>query len=136
MSPTLEKNDRVLVNKLSYRFHDVNRGDIVVFVAPEGQATDGIKDLVKRVVGLPGETIEGRDGEIYIDGKKLEEPYLPDGTVSRNFGPQAISKGHYFVLGDNRQNSKDSTYFGEIPGSSMVGRVFVKIWPPSDLSFM
>ncbi len=136
MAPTLEKNDRVLVNKLSYRLHDVNRGDIVVFTAPEGEETNGIEDLVKRVVGLPGETIEGRDGAIYIDGNLLEEPYLPDGTVSQDFGPETVPAGRYFVLGDNRQNSKDSTFFGSIPGSDIVGRVFVKIWPPGDVGFL
>ncbi len=136
MAPTLEQNDRVLVNKLSYRLHDVNRGDIVVFKAPEGQETDGVEDLVKRVVGLPGETVEGRDGAIYVDGDLLEEPYLPDGTTSQDFGPQTISPDNYYVLGDNRQNSKDSTYFGQIPASDIVGRVFVKIWPPSDIGFL
>ncbi len=136
MYPTLKENDRVLVNKLSYRLHDVHRGDIIVFKVPEGEATDGVSDLVKRVVGLPGETIEGRDGEIYIDGQQLAEPYLPEETVSQNFEPQAITDDHYYVLGDNRQNSKDSTFFGQISGSSIVGRVFVKIWPPSDIGFM
>lgn len=136
MAPTLEKNDRVLVNKLSYRLHDVNRGDIVVFKAPEGQETAGVEDLVKRVVGLPGETVEGRDGAIYIDGNLLEEPYLSDGTASQDFEPETVPPDHFFVLGDNRQNSKDSTYFGAIAGSAIVGRVFVKIWPPGKVGFL
>ena len=129
MVPTLEVGDRVLVNKLADRLHDPNRFDIEVFLAPKGTETAEIKDLVKRVVGLPGETIEGRDGRIYIDGEVLEEPFLPPGTQSRTFGPVEVPPGHYFMLGDNRQFSKDSTYFGPIPRSSMIGRVFVRIWP-------
>lgn len=129
MVPTLEVGDRVLVNKLADRLHDPNRFDIEVFLAPKGTETAEIKDLVKRVVGLPGETIEGRDGRIYIDGEVLEEPFLPPGTQSRTFGPVEVPPGHYFMLGDNRQFSKDSTYFGPIPRSSMIGRVFIRIWP-------
>jgi signal peptidase I len=87
MVPTLAVGDRVLVNKLADRFGDPDRFDIEVFRAPEGTETAEIKDLVKRVVGLPDETIEGRDGRIYIDGKLLEEPFLPPGTQSRTFGP-------------------------------------------------
>lgn len=135
MVPTLEKNDRVLVNKLSYRLHDVNRGDIVVFKAPEGADSD-VEDLVKRVIGLGGETIEGReDGHVYIDGRRLEEPYLPAGTVSRVFPPVEIPAGSVFVLGDNRLASKDSTAFGPIPESAIVGRVFIRIWPPGRIGF-
>lgn len=129
MVPTLEVGDRVLVNKLSYRLHDPHRFDIVVFTAPKGTETADIKDLVKRVVGLPGETIEGRDGNIYIDGRLINEPFLPPGTRSRTFAPVKIPPHEYFMLGDNRQFSKDSTYFGPIERSTMVGRVFVRIWP-------
>lgn len=134
MVPTLQENDRVLVNKLSYRLHDVHRGDVVVFTAPD-EARSDIKDLVKRVVGLPGETIEGRDGSIYVDGRLLEEPYLPEGTVSRVFAPVEVPEGMLFVLGDNRLGSSDSTRFGPIPESDIVGRVFIRIWPPSRLGF-
>ncbi|MCU1456256.1 MAG: signal peptidase [Actinomycetia bacterium] len=129
MTPTLLIGDRVLVNKLSYDLHDVHRGDIVVFKAPPGEETAQIKDLVKRVVGLPGETIEGRGGHIYIDNKQLAEPYLPKGVQSRVFPAEKIPPGHYYVLGDNRQNSKDSTYFHAINGNLIVGRVFLRIWP-------
>jgi signal peptidase I len=129
MTPTLLVGDRVLVNKLSYDLHDVHRGDIVVFKAPPGEETAQIKDLVKRVVGLPGETIEGKGGQIYINGKVLPETYLPKGVQSRTFAAQKVPPGHYFVLGDNRQNSKDSTYFGPIKSSLIVGRVFLRIWP-------
>ena len=129
MTPTLLVGDRVLVNKLSYDLHDVHRADIVVFKAPPGEETAQIKDLVKRVIGLPGDTIEGKGGQIYINGKLLPEPFLPKGLQSRTFGPQKVPPGHYFVLGDNRQNSKDSTYFGPINGNLIVGRVFLRIWP-------
>src|SRR5829696_7480837 len=84
MFPTLHEDDRVLVNKLSYDLHDVHRGDLVVFERPEGEAAGQIKDLIKRVVGLPGERIEARDGDVYIDGDRLEEPYLVDDTETTN----------------------------------------------------
>ncbi|MGH9038289.1 MAG: signal peptidase I, partial [Acidimicrobiia bacterium] len=121
MLPTLHKDDRVLVNKLSYRLHDVHRGDVIVFEAPPGASTSEVKDLIKRVVGLPGETIEGRGGEIYIDGKPLNEPYLPREIRSREFPPKKVELHKIWVLGDNRQDSKDSTFFGTIDESTIVG---------------
>jgi signal peptidase I len=142
MVPTLEKNDRVLVNKLSYKLHDVNRGDIVVFEAPPGEDQD-IKDLVKRVVGLPGEELTFRDGTIYVDDKPLDEDYLPDGTVTAprcpgeaDLAAVQIPAKSYWVMGDNRAASKDSRCFGPIPEGDIVGRVFFKMWPLSDLGFL
>ena len=136
MVPTLVKNDRVLVNKLSYKLHDVHRGDIVVFKAPPGAATAQVKDLIKRVVGLPGETIEGRNGSIFIDGKPLDEPYLPPDVRSRDFPPEKIPPDKFYVLGDNRQDSRDSTFFHGIDEDAIIGRAFVKIWPLSDLGLL
>jgi signal peptidase I len=136
MVPTLKIGDRVLVNKLSYKLHDPRRGDIVVFKAPPAAATADIKDLVKRLVGLPGDSIEGKDGKIYINGRALSEPYLPKGTQSRTFGPQKVPPNSYFMLGDNRQYSKDSTFFGPIKRSDFIGRVFMRIWPASHLGFL
>jgi signal peptidase I len=136
MVPTLKVGDRVLVNKLSYKLHDPRRGDIVVFKAPEGAATAEIKDLVKRLVGLPGETIEGRDGKIYINGRELNEPYLPDGVKARTFGPEKVPPDHYYMLGDNRQYSKDSTFFGPIARKDLIGRAFMRIWPLNHLGFL
>jgi signal peptidase I len=136
MVPTLVKNDRVLVNKLSYKLHDVHRGDIVVFKAPEGAATAQVKDLIKRVVGLPGETIEGRNGSIFIDGKPLDEPYLPPDVRSRDFPPEKIPPHKMYVLGDNRQDSRDSTFFHAVNEDKIVGRAFVKIWPLNDLGLL
>ena len=138
MEPTLEKGDRVLVNKLSYDLHDINRGDIVVFeLPPDKVGPDGIKDLIKRVIGLPGETIESRDGVVYIDGKRLEEPYLPDGVTTDNpaIEKQVVPEGHIFVLGDNRDNSADSRFAnrGPIPIADVIGRAFVQVWPPTDV---
>ena len=150
MSPTLKTNDRVLVNKLAYRFSDVERGDIVVFHAPPGAATNGVKDLIKRVVGLPGDTIEGRDGIVYINGRPLDEPYLRPEVRSTTFGPKTVPESGscdtenpengdgpcFFMMGDNRQGSRDSTKFGPIGEDAIVGRAFVKIWPLSDLGLL
>jgi signal peptidase I len=133
MVPTLKVNDRVLVNKLSYKLHGIHRGDIVVFSKPPSE-TDNIKDLVKRVIGMPGETVEGRDNHIY--GKLLEEPYLPAGTIIGTFSPRKVPANSLWVMGDNRSASRDSRYFGPIKESSVVGRVFVRIWPLNRLGFL
>lgn len=141
MAPTLKVNDRVLVNKLSYDLHDVNRGDVVVFESPpnDGSVT---KDLIKRVIGLPGETIEARDGHIVINGRVLDEPYLDTDIETR--GPVChtqslpgcvgsdkvvVPEDAYFVMGDNRANSRDSRFVGAIPGSLIIGRAFIRVWP-------
>jgi signal peptidase I len=126
MTPTLRVDDRVLVNKLSYDLHDVHRGDIVVFKSPPSSPE---KDLIKRVVGLPGETVEGRDGHVVVNGEALEESYLPEGVQTGPFGPVTVSPDHYWVMGDNRSNSSDSRVFGVIAESSIIGRAFVKVWP-------
>jgi signal peptidase I len=138
MEPTLKKGDRVLVNKLSYDLHDINRGDIVVFeLPPEKVGPDGIKDLIKRVIGLPGDVIETRDGIVYINDKRLEEPYLPDGvkTDQPSIDRKTVPKDHIFVMGDNRDNSMDSRYEsrGPIPIDTVVGRAFIQVWPPGDI---
>jgi signal peptidase I len=136
MLPTLHEDDRVLVNKLSYDLHDVHRGDLVVFERPENEAAGQIKDLIKRVVGLPGERIESRDGDVYIDGDLLEEPYLVDGTETTNLEPQTVPEGHVFVMGDNRGDSMDSRVFHAIDEDLIVGRAFVRVWPLPDLSLL
>lgn len=144
MEPTLEKGDRVLVNKLSYDLHDVNRGDVVVFELPQDSVgTDGIKDLIKRVVGLPGDTIESRDGVVYVNDGRLAEPYLPAGTLTGDttngnnpsIERQVVPDGTVFVMGDNRANSHDSRYAdrGPIPIDAIVGRAFVIVWPPGKM---
>jgi signal peptidase I len=122
MEPTLQVHDRILVNKVSYDMHGVHRGDIVVFKRSALRGITGqINDLVKRVVGLPGETIAATpDGEVEINGQVLKESYLPRGTITTNLPETKIPPGHYFVMGDN-------------PGSLIVGRAFVVIWPVNRL---
>jgi signal peptidase I len=150
MVPTLKVGDRVLVNKLSYDLHDVHRGDIVVFKAPPQAEAGNIKDLVKRVIGLPGDVVEARDDagnicdtedlsklcHIYVNDRRLDEPYLPDGTTTVNLPATKIAAGHYFMMGDNRTASRDSRYFGAIAKSSLIGRVFVRIWPPKSVGLL
>jgi signal peptidase I len=148
MEPTLQVGDRILVNKLSYHLHAVGRGDIVVFRRPplEEQTCSGpeVNDLVKRVVGLPGETISLHDGAVEINGRPLAEPELPVGDLTTP-GPGAtpfsldkpyrIPAGEYFMMGDNRAASCDSRYWGPIPRSLIVGKVDVRIWPITRLHF-
>lgn len=138
MAPTLEKGDRVLVNKLSYKVHDVNRGDVVVFTRPPGESETDIQDLIKRVVGLPGDKLVIKDGGVYVDGQRLKESYLPPGTVTStettpikctDADPCVIPQGKVWVMGDNRGDSRDSRFFGPIAESSIVGRAFVIVWP-------
>jgi signal peptidase I len=136
MVSTLEEGDRVLVNKLSYKLHDVGRGDIVVFERPPGEPDNGIEDYIKRVIALPGETVEGRDGRVVVNGRYLEEPYLDEGTVTTEFAPEVVDAGHVWVMGDNREVSVDSRSFKEIPIDGIVGRAFVTIWPLSHLGFL
>ncbi len=135
MDPTLKINDRVLVNKLSYDLHDVHRGDIVVFESPpnEGSST---KDLIKRVIALPGETVESRDGRIVIDGQVLDEPYLEPHVQTGPLDKVTIPPDHYWVMGDNRGNSRDSRFFGAIPESLIIGRAFVRVWPVTALGLL
>jgi signal peptidase I len=136
MYSTLDKGDRVLVNKVSYRLHDINRGDVVVFKRPPGVPDTGIKDLIKRVIGLPGDTVEGHDGAVYINGKRLKESYLDEGTVTADFPPEKVPEGDIFVMGDNRGNSEDSRVFGPIEDDLVVGRAFVRVWPLQDFDLL
>ncbi|MGY6499607.1 MAG: signal peptidase I [Acidimicrobiales bacterium] len=136
MEPTLVGNDRVIVNKLSYSLHDVNRGDVVVFDRPPNEPASDIDELIKRVIGLGGETIEGRDGAIFIDGRRLVEPYLAPGMDAGSFAPVEIPEGHVFMMGDNRGNSRDSRFFGPIDEDLIVGRAFVRVWPLGRLGFL
>lgn len=136
MFPTLTENDRVLVNKLSYDLHEVNRGDLVVFERPPNEPDSAVKDLIKRVVALEGETVEERDGVIHIDGEPLDEPYLEPGVESRNVTRMVVPEDHVFVMGDNRGSSRDSRFFGAIDTDLIVGRAFVKVWPILDVELL
>ena len=129
METTLRIGDRVLVNKLSYKLHDVHRGDVVVFKRPPKETNTEIKDLIKRVIGLPGESVQGRDCKVAVDGKELTEPYVDEGKCTSDFGPVTVPAGQVWVMGDNRPDSQDSRVFGAINQNLIVGRAFVKIWP-------
>lgn len=136
MEPTLKIGDRVLVNKLSYDVHDIHRGDIVVFERPPNEGPDEIKDLIKRVVGLPGDTISSADGRVVINGRILEEPYLPAGVTTENLTTQTVPPDMVFVMGDNRGDSRDSRFFGPISEKLIVGRAFVRVWPLNHMGFL
>jgi signal peptidase I len=137
MEPTLKVGDRVLVNKVSYDLHGVHRGDIIVFNKPPNDNTPGVKDLIKRVIGLPGEVISsGPGGAIYINGKLLHQPWLTASALA-NPGPPVprtvIPPGEYYVMGDNRGDSSDSRVIGPIAKHLIVGRAFIRVWPLSRL---
>ena len=154
MLDTIHVNDRVMVNKLAFQLGEPERGDIVVFrdpASPEldesipeavirsvleavGIRTRGQDDLIKRVVGLPGETITVSDNQVHIDGVALEEPYLSPTVVMPDAGPFDVGENEVFVMGDNRQFSFDSRRFGTIDYEALVGRAFVIIWPVSNFS--
>lgn len=131
MIPTLEIGDRVLVSKLN---RAPGRGDIVVFNRPSNDppvTSSDPKVLIKRVIGMPGETVEARNGKVYVDGKPLDESYLPAGTITTISSPITVPKGEILVLGDNRGVSQDGRVFGPIPESLIVGRAILRIWPLS-----
>jgi signal peptidase I len=125
MEPNLHTDQRLVVEKLSYRFHPPNRFDVVVLRVP-GQ---GDELLIKRVIGLPGETIELRDGTVYIDGQQLSEPYISQMTRSGRSGRVTVPPLHVFVMGDNRSHSNDSRSFGPVPIENIVGRAWLSYWP-------
>jgi signal peptidase I len=131
MEDTLLINDHVIVNKLAYKFGDVRRGDIIVFEKPNtdnSQANAEIKDLIKRVIALPGERIKCDNNRILINGVALDEPYVK-GRSCENLAERTIPAGYVWVMGDNRQNSSDSTVFGPIDQNLIIGRAFIRVWP-------
>jgi signal peptidase I len=136
MVPTLEKGDRVLVNKLSYKLHDVHRGDVVVFERPPNEPDNGIKDLIKRVVALPGETMEVKNCKVLIDGRALDEPYVKSWNRTCTFAAHQIGPHEVFVMGDNRDDSQDSRFFGAIDEDLIVGRAFVIVWPVTHFGWL
>lgn len=134
MYSTLDTGDRVFVNKLSYRLHDPNRGDVVVLHQITGASE---RDLIKRVIALPGETVEMRNCTVLIDGRVLNEPYLdPEVVTPTDCGGDyaldgVVPDNHVFVMGDNRGGSQDSRVIGTINDDDLVGRAFVVFWPQS-----
>ena len=147
METTMFQDNRVLVNKLSYRLHDIHRGDVVVFdrVTVDGEVVQH-DDLIKRVIGLSGETISIKDCHVFIDGKLLPEPYLNDYDLAQSslddrcrvplMEETLIPENHLFVMGDNRPQSFDSRMFGSIEQNLVVGRAFVIIWPFGAAKFL
>ncbi|MGM9927494.1 MAG: signal peptidase I [Bacillus sp. (in: firmicutes)] len=141
MMPTLHDQDRMIVNKIGYTLGDPDRFDIVVFHAPEG------KDYIKRIIGLPGDTVEYRDDQLYINGEAIEEPYLDEykselfdgGTLTEDFtlseltGQDTVPEGYLFVMGDNRRNSKDSRHIGFVSMDEVLGKTSIVYWPISDI---
>ncbi|MCQ6274074.1 signal peptidase I [Bacillus sp. V3B] len=141
MMPTLHDQDRMIVNKFSYTIGEPDRFDIIVFHAPEN------KDYIKRVIGLPGDTIEYRDDTLYVNGTAYEEPYLDeykkqviDGPLTNSFtlretpvGSDVVPEGHLFVMGDNRRFSKDSRHIGTVPMEEVLGKTSVIYWPIEDV---
>jgi len=152
MESTLNISDRVLVEKVSYRFGDIEHGDVVVFVHDDpslepvgpsnpvtgffsslGQAIGVVppsdRDFIKRVVGLPGDTITCEDGVLVRNGDKVVEPYVDEGIRTEGCKKTTVGPGELYVMGDNRTNSQDSRVFGVVQRSDVVGRAFVRIWP-------
>lgn len=151
MLPTIEVNDRVMVNKLAFDLGELERGDIVVFRDPAepeidesipeaiirsvleavGVRTRGRDDLIKRVIGLPGETVTIQENRVHINGVAIDEPYLSDNSDMPDEGPFEVDQDQVFVMGDNREFSFDSRRFGPIPQNDLVGEAFLTIWPLS-----
>jgi signal peptidase I len=129
MRDTLFTGDQVIVDKLVYYISDPKPGEIVVFRA-------GDRDLIKRVVAVAGDTVEARNNQLYVNGKKIEEPYLSKNAKTADFGPVKVPKGYIFVLGDNRQNSTDSRILGPIPLSNVIGRADLIYLPISRFKFL
>jgi signal peptidase I len=127
MRPTLLSGEWIVVNRVTYRVGSPQRGDVVVFLPPTNAQTD---DLIKRVIGLPGETLEIRDGSVWINGRLLEETYAAGSTSPEN--RWQVGAGEVFVMGDNRSVSLDSRSFGPIPVNEIVGRAWIIYWPPSE----
>ena len=136
MMPTLEDQDRMIVNKFSYKFESPERFDIIVFRAPEG------RDYIKRVIGLPGDRVEYKNDVLYINGKPIEEPYLDEykkgiisGPLTDSFS-KTVPEGHVFVMGDNRRVSKDSRHIGPIPFEEILGKTNLVFWPFKEIGFV
>jgi signal peptidase I len=126
MNPLLSDQERIFINKFIYRFEPIERGDVVVFWYP----LDRSKSFIKRVVGLPGETVEIRAGNVYANGRELTDQYVPSGYLDgSNYPARRIPQGEYFVMGDHRDSSNDSRVFGSVPRSYIYGKAVFAYWP-------
>ena len=132
MEPRLEPRDRIFVNKFVYYLSDVHRGDIVVFWYPK----DRTKSFIKRVVALPGETVEVRSGVVFLNGRELSEPYLAREFNNESYPLQVVPPNHYFVLGDHRNSSNDSRDWGFVPEQNIFGEAIFRYWPLSKLGLI
>jgi signal peptidase I len=133
MIPTLEIGDRVLVNKFIYRFTEPKRGDTVVFTSVDNPK----EDLIKRVIGVPGDKIAVRGGKLFLNGEPQKEPYTNKKLPDRSFFARiTVPKGHVFVMGDNRGNSADSRVFGPLPKKNIEGEAFLRFWPPHRIGLL
>jgi len=129
MEPTLQINDRLIIDKISYNFRQPQRGDIVVFSPTDALKQQNFKDaFIKRVIGLPGETVEVKGGRVYVNDQALREQYIEE-APEYSYGPVTVPEDNYLVLGDNRNNSYDSHYWGFVPREKIIGRAIVRFWP-------
>lgn len=133
MEPNFHNGEYILTDKVSYRLHEPNRGDVVVFHSPQDERVD----FIKRIVAIPGDTLEVRAGYTYLNGNKLEETYINDpgkvapGKFIKEGQKVSVSSGEYVVMGDNRLHSSDSREWGYVPKANVVGRAFFRYWPPA-----
>lgn len=131
MEPTLLINDRLIIEKMTYRFQLPERGDIIVFNATKELKSQGFNDaFIKRIIGIPGDTVQVTGGKVIVNGQTLKENYISE-PPQYEYGPVVVPSGEYLVLGDNRNNSFDSHYWGFVPSEKIIGRAFVRFWPPN-----
>ena len=126
MTPNFHQGQYLVVNKLVYRLHPPQRGDVIIFRSPPNPE----KEYIKRVIGLPGETVAIRKGRIFVNGQRLKEPYIDQVDRRSSWGPSPVGEDEYFVLGDNRNNSSDSRSWGMLPREKIIGNAWLSYWPP------